>query len=256
MRKKTSEQPKPTPRIDEVLAKRIEELIERFPTFGYRRLWAWLRFKLEIQVSKKKVYRILKLKGWLVRQRRVTPRPRVAKSRSRADKSNQRWAMDLTHIYCGADGWAHLAAVIDCHDREIVGYEFALRGRAREAERALEAGCLKRFGMVFPKDEERPVLRSDNGLVFLSRRFRAACKQYGLSQEYITPYTPEQNGMIERFFRSLKEECAWLHLFENFEEAQAAVKAWIEFYNEERPHQSLGYLSPTEYRQKMPLRAA
>ena len=96
----------------------------------------------------------------------------------------------VTHIYCGADGWAHLAAVIDCHDREIVGYEFALRGRAKEAERGLEAGCLNRFGMVFPKDEEHPVLRSDNGLVFLSRRFRAACKQYGLSQEYITPYTP------------------------------------------------------------------
>ena len=164
--------------------------------------------------------------------------------------------MDLTQVYCGADGWAHLAAVIDCHDREIVGDEFAPRGRAREAERALEDGFLKRFGMVFPKDEERPVLRSDNGLVLLSRRFRAACKQYGLSQEYITPYTPEQNGMIERFFRSLKEECAWLHLFENFEEAQAAVTTWIGFYNEERPHQSLGYLSPLEYRQKMPLRAA
>jgi hypothetical protein len=42
--------------------------------------------------------------------------------------------MDLTHIACGVDGWAHLAAVIDCHDREIVGYEFALRGRAKEAE--------------------------------------------------------------------------------------------------------------------------
>jgi transposase InsO family protein len=51
------------------------------------------------------------------------------------------------------------------------------------------------------------VLRSDNGLIFQSRRFRAACKDYRLRQEFITPYTPEQNGMIERFFRSLKEEC-------------------------------------------------
>lgn len=44
------------------------------------------------------------------------------------------WAIDVIHIHCGVDGWGHLAAVIDCHDREIVGYEFALRGRAREAE--------------------------------------------------------------------------------------------------------------------------
>ena len=104
--------------------------------------------------------------------------------------------------------------------------------------------------MVFPKGEERPVLRSDNGLIFLSRRFRAACRQYGLSQEYITPYTPEQNGMIERFFRSLKEECVWQHNFESFEDAEVAVRKWIGFYNAERPHQSLGYLSPREYRQK------
>jgi putative transposase len=45
------------------------------------------------------------------------------------------------------------------------------------------------------------VIRSDNGLVFQSRRFRAACRDYRLRQEFITPYTPEQNGMIERFFR-------------------------------------------------------
>jgi putative transposase len=47
-----------------------------------------------------------------------------------------------------------------------------------------------------------PVLRSDSGLVFQSRRFRAACRDYRLRQEFIRPYTPEQDGMIERFFRS------------------------------------------------------
>ena len=62
--------------------------------------------------------------------------------------------------------------------------------------------------------------------------------------------------MIERFFRSLKEECAWLHLLESFAEAQAAVRAWIELYNTERPHQSLTTLSPAEYRREKPLRAA
>ena len=50
--------------------------------------------------------------------------------------------MGVPHVPCGQDGWAHLAAVIDCHDREIVGDEFALRSRANEAERAVEAACL------------------------------------------------------------------------------------------------------------------
>ena len=76
--------------------------------------------------------------------------PRVQGRRSRAQRSDERWAMDVTHIPCGADGWGHLTAVIDCHDREVTGYEFALRGRAKEAERALEEACLARFGTSAP----------------------------------------------------------------------------------------------------------
>jgi len=129
-----------------------------------------------------------------------------------AKASNLRWAMDVTHVPCGEDGWGHPTAVIDCHDREIVGYELALRGRAREAERALEEACLARFGTLRPKGRT-PVVKSDNGLILQSRRSRAACLDYRLQQEFITPYTPEQNGMIERFFRSLKEECTWQHNF-------------------------------------------
>ena len=127
--------------LDELLVLRIERLISMLPTFGYRRLWAMLRFREGIRVNRKAVYRILKLKKWLVHERRRTPRPRVKGNRSRAEASNQRWAMDVTHIDCGRDGWAHLAVVIDCHDREVIGYEFALRGRAKEAERALEEAC-------------------------------------------------------------------------------------------------------------------
>jgi transposase InsO family protein len=69
-----------------------------------------------------------------------------------------------------------------------------------------------------------------------------------LTQEFITPYTPEQNGMIERFFRSLKEECVWLEISESFEHANRAISAWIDWYNTGRPHQSLGYLTPREFR--------
>ena len=178
------------PMVDEVLAARLQRLIAQHPTFGYRRLWALLRFHEGLRINRKAVYRVLVLKGWFVHQRRATPRPRVQGRRSRASRSNERWAMDLTHIDCGADGWAHFAAVIDCHDRELVGYEFARRGRAKEAERALEAACIERFGTLRP-DGPTPVVRSDNGLIFQSRRFRAACRDYRLRQEFITPYTPK-----------------------------------------------------------------
>ena len=131
-----------------------------------------------------------------------------------------------------------IGTVIDCHDREVLGYEFALRSRAKEAERAVEAACLQRFGTLRPTGA--PVLRSDNGLICQSRRFRQAYRDYRLRQEFITPYTPEQNGIIERFFRSLKEECVWQHVFQTFEEARLAIRDWLQWYNQERPHQALG----------------
>ena len=111
-------------------------------------------------------------------------------------------------------------------DREVTGYEFALRDRAKEAEHALEEACLARFG--------------------------AACRDYRLRQEFITPYTPEQNGSVERFFRSLKEECVWQHNFSKFTEARTAITKWIHWYNAERPHQALGYRSPRQFRGLQP----
>ncbi len=145
-------------------------------------------------------------------------------------------------------------AVIDCYDREIIGWEFAVRGRAKEAERALEMACLARFGTLRPRGDV-PIIRSDNGLIFQSRRFRDACRFYRLPQEFITPYTPEQNGMIERWFRSLKEECVWQQSFRSFSEAQHAISGWIRWYNAERPHQALGYRSPQQYQQQRLLAA-
>jgi len=88
----------------------------------------------------------------------------------------------------------------------------------------------------------------DSGLIFMARRFRVACRDYRLAQEFITPYTPEQNGMIERFFRSLKEECVWQHNFAEYVETRVAISQWIHWCNEHRPHQALGHLTPHQHR--------
>ncbi len=242
--------------LDATLVEHVRRAALEFPTYGYRRLWAIVRHREGLHVNLKAVYRVVRKKRWQVRERHVTPRPRVQQSISRAGRSNERWATDITHIHCGAHGWGHLVAVIDCHDREIVGFEFALQGSANEAERALEAACLNRFGVLREVGAKRPVVRSDNGLVFQSRAYRRACRFYGLRQEYITPYTPEQNGLIERFFRSLKEECVWQHRFRSYPEARARIARWIEWYNAERPHQALGYKSPRTFRGQQDLRVA
>ena len=119
------------PAVNPELSERIRQLIQEHPTYGYRRIWALLRHQAGIAVNRKAVYRILKVKRWFVHHRTKTPKPRVQGSRSISEKSNERWAIDITHIPCGKDGWGHLVALVDCHDRSCIGYEFALRGRVK-----------------------------------------------------------------------------------------------------------------------------
>jgi putative transposase len=90
------------------------------------------------------------------------------------------------------------------------------------------------------------LLRSDNGLVFTSRSYTALVRGYGLQQEFITPHTPEQNGMVEHAIRTLKEQCAHRHRFETLQHASRVIGDWISFYNTQRPHQALGMKTPAE----------
>jgi putative transposase len=67
-----------------------------------------------------------------------------------------------------------------------------------------------------------------------------------LRQEFITPHSPEQNGMVERLIRTLKEQCAHRHRFETLQHASRVIGDWIGFYNTRRPHQALGMKTPAE----------
>ncbi|MGA1627153.1 MAG: transposase, partial [Prochlorothrix sp.] len=90
------------------------------------------------------------------------------------------------------------------------------------------------------------LLRSDNGMVFTSQHFRRLTKSYGLQQEFITPHCPQQNGMVERLIRSLKEQCIHRHRFESQQHAMRVIGDWVQFYNNRRPHQALGMRTPAE----------
>ncbi|MCZ7645885.1 MAG: IS3 family transposase [Planctomycetota bacterium] len=199
--------------LDEALALVIFAVLQAFPTFGIRRVWAYLRFRLKWRVNRKRVARLMRAKGWTLKQRRVGGRPRTDGSRSVAERPDERWATDIALVFCGAaDGWCSFVPVVDCCTRQVLGWELAPTARAKTAERALEAALLSRFGTTRGAPEGLTI-RHDNGLVFGSRLYRAVTRDYALRQEFITPYTPQQNGLVERFIRSFKEECAWQHNF-------------------------------------------
>jgi putative transposase len=142
-------------------------------------------------------------------------------------------------------GWCHLVAIIDTYDRIIVGWRLSDSGSAVVATGALEDAFRARG---IDPDNNDLTIRSDNGLIFGSKAFTGVARRYNVSQKYIAPYTPEQNGMIERFFRTAKEEVFWQHRIHDPDEAFARFAAWIEWYDQGRPHSALGYLSSSEFR--------
>lgn len=88
------------------------------------------------------------------------------------------------------------------------------------------------------------MLRSDNGLVFTSRSYTALVRSYGLRQEFITPHSPEQNDMVEKLIRTLKDQCVHRHRFETLQHASRVIGDWVSFYNHQRPHQALAMKTP------------
>lgn len=227
------------PAIQERFYGPIKRMIEEHPSFDYRTVAHLLNF------NKNTVQRIFQLKRWQVMKRPIGFRPRVQAMPSVAKLPNERWSTDLCRVWAGRDGWSTLALVMDCHSRELLGWHLSRSGRSKTAESALEQALIARFGTL-GRVPRTFLLRSDNGLVFTSRSYTAMVRGYGLQQEFITPHSPEQNGMVERLIRTLKEQCVHRHRFETLQHASRVIGDWISFYNNRRPHQALGMKTPAE----------
>lgn len=230
---------KSAPKLNDKFVIPIKAMIEENPSFGYRTVAYLLGF------NKNTVQRVFQLKGWQVRKRPTGARPRIQALPSVANRPNERWSTDLARVWGGKDGWCTIALVMDCHTRELLGWHLSRSGKAITAASALEHALIARFGTL-GKVEVPFLLRSDNGLVFTSRKYTALVKGYGLQQEFITPHCPQQNGMMERLIRSLKEQCVHRQRFESLAHARRAIGDWIQFYNNRRPHQALAMRMPVE----------
>ena len=90
-------------------------------------------------------------------------------------------------------------------------------------------------------------IRCDNGRELTSRHFLAWCIEQQIELVHIQPGKPTQNGRVESFHGRLREECLRVSWFQNLFEARRKIGAWRKEYNEERPHSSLRYLTPTEF---------
>ena len=228
---------------DEKLIKTIRELISQYPQYGYRKIYAIVRFRMGFKVYRNKVYDIMKSQRLLLppSTRNKTLFRGVKMSLNlEAQRPNQLWGVDMTQIWCGNDGWGYLHAVIDHFDKTLLGYNYSTSCKAIGAVMAISEAASRR-----PVKELE--LRSDNGCHYGAKIFREELTRLGINHTRTMVNTPKGNAVIERFFRSLKQECVWLHKFENFEQSKEVIDKWIKEYNEERPHQSLDYATPAEF---------
>jgi putative transposase len=133
---------KPTRRFRTDLLCRSNTMIEAEPSFGYRTDASLPRF------NQNTVQRVFQLMGWQVRKRAIGHRPRIEALPSVATTPNERWETDLCRLWAGRDGWQTLALVIDCHTRELLGWQISRSGRASTATAALEQALIARFGSL------------------------------------------------------------------------------------------------------------
>lgn len=216
------------------------QLARQKPRFGYRRLHAILERRGEA-VNVKRIYRLYTEAGLAVRRRRRKRLVRDPLASARLTRPNQEWAMDFIVDGLGNGRMVRILSVVDAYTRECL---------ALEADVSLGSGRVIRVLEQIISEHGRPEsLRSDNGPEFCSRRMLGWAEERKIALVHIQPGRPMQNGHVESFHGRLRDECLNAHWFRTLNDVRRTVTAWRQEYNCERPHSSLGYRTPAEFRQ-------
>ena len=225
----------------------MEELVRKHPRYGYRRIWDALR-KEGFHVNRKRIYRLWKREGYRVPQvqhkRRRLGISENGCARFRPTHPNHIWAWDFIFDRDERGRSLKWLTVID---------EFTRQCHTLRVERHLTS--LDVIDELIRLMNEKGVpahVRSDNGPEFIAKAIQAWTTRAGVGTLYVEPGAPWENGYAESFQSRLRDELLNVEIFANLREAQALARIWKREYNEERPHSSLGYLTPDQFAARQP----
>jgi transposase InsO family protein len=212
----------------------------RHPELRHREL-AWRMVDEDVAcLSPSTVYRILKEANLVCPWRRRAKRRRAEEEK--ATRPNQRWVTDLMQLQVGG-GTYYFVSFLDEYSRYIVHHELLLGMDGIAVSVAAQAAIETLPKGADGQPVEKPEMQSDNGSGFIAREFLLVLKEHGLGHHRIKPHCPEENGVIERSFRTLREALKGEELT-NLLEAERILARLVKWYNEERLHSALGYLPP------------
>ena len=236
--------PVPVSADDLAVMRRMDEMHLNWPFYGSRRMAAALR-REGLAVNRKRAKRLMSVMALEA----IYQKPGTSKGHPghkvypyllrglTIDRPNQVWCADITYVPM-AKGFVYLVAVMDWFSRRVLSWRLSITMETDFCVEAL-AEAIERHG-------QPEIFNTDQGVQFTSAAFvdELAGRGVRISMDGKGRYL--DNIFIERLWRSLKYEEVYIKAYGSVTEARRDIGAWLAFYNDERPHQSLGYRTPRE----------
>jgi putative transposase len=218
----------------------MHRLAADYPRFGYRRINVFLGREGQI-MSADRACRIWSQEGLQVPRKRKRRRACSNRPRPQAPTMiNDVWSYDFVFDACANGQQLKCLTVVDEFSRESLAIDVA--GSIRSG-RVIEV-----LSQLLSVRGAPRYLRSDNGPEFVSTALLRWARDEGIDMAIIEPGKPWQNGCTESFNGKFRDECLSLEWFRSRAEAKVVIEIWRKHYNEVRPHSSLGYLTPNEFK--------
>lgn len=216
---------------------------DRYQDLRHRKLCRQMSRDAGVQVSEMSVYRVLKGEGLIAP---VTPvRRQGLRPETEATGPNQLWGWDVSYLSV-KEIFMYLIVIIDFYSRKIVGHELSYRPTAEDMKRVWDRALLVE-GLLDPLGQPiNLTARSDNGSPMKAKSMRQFFRDLGIVQGFTRGATPTDNAITERSFKSIKYERLYLEDLAYPLIAIELADAFIRYYNEERLHQGIGFVTPQE----------
>lgn len=216
--------------------KAILDFQQQYPQEGYRRLTYMMIDADVVAVSPSSVFRVLHAAGRLQHWSQKTSKK--GKGFEQPLAPHDHWHVDIAHINIHSTFY-YLCAVLDGASRYMV--DWSLRESMREPDVEI---LLQRAKEKFP--DSRPRIISDNGPQFIAKDFKEFIRISGMTHVRTSPYYPQSNGKLERWNKSVKSECIRPGVPLSVTDAERLIEQYVQVYNEQRLHSSIGYITPKD----------
>lgn len=243
----------------ELLIKIKDAYEEKDGILGYRQMTIKLNRENDLHVNHKRIYRlmlILNLTSVCRKKRKnyikSTPEITAENVLNREFESHEfgaKWLTDVTEMKYGVQSKAYLSAILDLSDKSIVSF---VLGHSNNNELVFRTFDLAHH--AYP--DAKPIFHSDRGFQYTSKIFKKKLDEAGMTQSMSRISRCIDNGPMESFWGMMKSEMYYLHKFNTYEELEAAVIEYINYYNNHRYQRRLDCMTPLEYRQFLKCSAA